>query len=63
MSSLHMLMNFNNCRGLGHTARTLQIAASLSKALKDRSIPAQTDHLFSLNSCITKFSPYAKSVD
>lgn len=46
MSSLHVLMNFSNCRGLGHTARTLQIAASLSKALGDRSIPARVDHLF-----------------
>jgi hypothetical protein len=54
MSSLHMLMNFNTCRGLGHTARTLQIAASLSKALGDRLIPARIDHLFPLNFCMTR---------
>jgi hypothetical protein len=54
MSSLHMLMNFNNGRGLGHMARTLQIAASLSKAPGDRWIPARTDHLFSLNFRITR---------
>lgn len=55
MSSQHvLLMNSNNSRGLGHTAHTLQIAASLSKALGDRLIPARIDYLFSLNFRITR---------
>jgi predicted glycosyltransferase len=36
-------MYSNNSRGLGNTARTLQIAASLSKALEDCSILVLTD--------------------
>ncbi|MCI0694797.1 hypothetical protein L0337_22670 [candidate division KSB1 bacterium] len=43
MSSLRILMYSNNSRGLGNTARTLHIAASLSKALEDCSILVLTD--------------------
>ena len=38
MSSLRMLNHFNTCRGLGHTACTLRIGASLSPALKGYAI-------------------------
>ncbi len=43
MPSLRILMYSNNSRGLGQTARTLHIAASLSKALEDCSILVLTD--------------------
>jgi predicted glycosyltransferase len=43
MSSLRILMYSNNSRGLGNTARTLHIAASLSKALENCSILVLTD--------------------
>jgi predicted glycosyltransferase len=43
MSSLHILMDANNSRGVEYTARKLHFAASLSKALDDCSIPVLTD--------------------
>ncbi len=43
MSSLRILMYCNDSRGLGQTTRTLNIAASLSKALEDASILVLTD--------------------
>lgn len=43
MSSLRILMYCNDSRGLGQTARTLNIAASLSKALEGCSILVLTD--------------------
>lgn len=38
MSSLRLLNYFYTCRGLGHTARFLRIAVSLSQALIDSSV-------------------------
>jgi len=43
MSSLRILMYCNDSRGLGQTTRTLNIAASLSKALEGCSILVLTD--------------------
>jgi predicted glycosyltransferase len=43
MSSLRILMYCNDSRGLGQTTRTLNIAASLSKALEGSSILVLTD--------------------
>jgi len=43
MSSLRILMYCNDSRGLGPTTRTLNIAASLSKALEGASILVLTD--------------------
>ncbi|MCG3119081.1 MAG: hypothetical protein ALAOOOJD_01409 [bacterium] len=43
MSSLRILMYCNDSRGLGQTSRTLNIAASLSKALEGCSILVLTD--------------------
>jgi predicted glycosyltransferase len=43
MSSLRILMYCNDSRGLGQTTRTLNIAASLSKALEEASILVLTD--------------------
>ena len=43
MSSLRILMYCNDSRGMGQTARTLNIATSLSRALEDCSILVLTD--------------------
>ena len=43
MSSLRILMYCNDSRGLGQTARTLNIATSLSRALDNCSILVLTD--------------------